>query len=257
VVQLLLDIFKEQNIIKLFDGKKYKNQDVYKKIHQEMAKNGVARKTVEQIKNKWKSFKTAYNNAKKNNKCSGSERIICDFFEDLDEILGSRPASSLAGIDSQEFSQESLKTSHSTASPSTIEVFTDADIAEDDISNCATQVAAVDERPGTSQSTSDTTNWDTPFSRKKKRKRTPITSKTPHMDEIFFKQQGEMMKQFFEYQRLTEDRAAKQRSTELSQILTTFTQAIEQITKAEVPIPPPYPYMMPFSHAPGPSRHLK
>jgi hypothetical protein len=77
------------------------------------------------------------------------------------------------------------------------------------------------------------------------------------MDEIFFKQQGEMMKQFFEYQRLAEDRAAKQRSTELSQILTTFTQAIEQITKAEVPIPPPYPYMMPFSHAPGPSRHLK
>jgi hypothetical protein len=248
-VQLLLDIFKEQNIIKLFDGKKYKNQDVYKKIHQEMAKNGVASKTVEQIKNKWKSLKTAYNNAKKNNKCSGSERMICDFFQDLDEILGSRPASSLAGIDSQEFSQESLKTSHSTASPSTIEVFTDADIAEDDISNCATQVKAVDETPGTSQSTSDTTNWDTPFSRKKKRERTPITSKTPHMDEIFFKQQGEMIKQFFEYQRLAEDRAAKQRSTELSQILTTFTQAIEQITKAEVPIPPPYPYMMPFSHA--------
>jgi hypothetical protein len=51
-VQLHLDIFKEQNIIKLFDGKKYKKQDVYKKIHQEMAKNGVASKTVEQIKNK-------------------------------------------------------------------------------------------------------------------------------------------------------------------------------------------------------------
>jgi hypothetical protein len=93
--------------------------------------------------------------------------MICDFFEDLDKILGSRPASSLAGIDSQEFSQESLKTSHSTASPSTI----DADITEDDISNCATQVEAVAGRPGTSQSTSDTTNWDTPFSKKKKRER--------------------------------------------------------------------------------------
>jgi hypothetical protein len=92
----MLDVFREHNINKLFDGKKYRNAEIYKLVHSEMIKKGVTNKSPEQTK--WKSMKVAYYKCKKSNNTSGTERTECDFFDSLDEILGTRPSANLEGV---------------------------------------------------------------------------------------------------------------------------------------------------------------
>ncbi|KAL1489059.1 hypothetical protein ABEB36_014004 [Hypothenemus hampei] len=79
-VTTMLQIFNEKNITNLFDGKK------------NAKKKGITSKTPETIKNKWKALKTAYYKCKKYNNNSGADRTECEFYNILDEILGTRPA---------------------------------------------------------------------------------------------------------------------------------------------------------------------
>jgi hypothetical protein len=69
---VLVEVFRQNNINKLFDGKKYKNAEIYKLVHSEMAKKGITNKSPEQIKNKWKALKVAYYKCKKKHKWRGS-----------------------------------------------------------------------------------------------------------------------------------------------------------------------------------------
>jgi hypothetical protein len=62
---VLVEVFRQNNINKLFGGKKYKNAEIYKLVHSEMAKKGITNKSPEQIKNKWKALKVAYYKCKK------------------------------------------------------------------------------------------------------------------------------------------------------------------------------------------------
>ncbi|KAL1502744.1 hypothetical protein ABEB36_007846 [Hypothenemus hampei] len=64
-----------------------------------MEKKGFKAKSPEAIKNKWKALKIAYYKCKKNNNKSGVDRTECEFFNILDEILGTRPSAILEGID--------------------------------------------------------------------------------------------------------------------------------------------------------------
>lgn len=96
----MLEIFREEKILDLFDGKRYKNTEIYKLVEKKMVEKGFLNKSADQIKNKWKALKTQYNNCVKNNSRSGMDRSECEYFTLLEDILGIRPSSSLEGIDS-------------------------------------------------------------------------------------------------------------------------------------------------------------
>ena len=100
-VTCLLEICRDKQIIKMFDGKRYKNTEIYKLVFEEMVKKGHTGKTKEQVQAKWKALKHAYVVCKRDNTVSGVDRKECQYFELLDEILGSRPSSNTTeGVDS-------------------------------------------------------------------------------------------------------------------------------------------------------------
>ncbi|KAL1246691.1 hypothetical protein QQF64_034380 [Cirrhinus molitorella] len=97
---VLINILKENNIINRLDGRKIRNADLFKTVHEKLKEAGVDR-TVEQIKNKWKILKTAYYKAKLNNNRSGMDPSSFPFFEEMDEVMGGRPLSNVTenGVD--------------------------------------------------------------------------------------------------------------------------------------------------------------
>ncbi|PSN54095.1 hypothetical protein C0J52_03093 [Blattella germanica] len=99
-VTALLDVIRERNVHILFDGKRYKNNEIYRLIEEEMKMRGHTTKSAEQIKNKWKSLKSLYATCKKQHVKSGAGRRECVYYDQLDEILGSRPSTSVEGLDS-------------------------------------------------------------------------------------------------------------------------------------------------------------
>ena len=105
-VKCLLEIFQEENVLALFDGKRYKNAEIYKLVEQKMIERGYKSKSADQIKNKWKALKSQYSNCVKNNARSGMDRNECEYFGLLEEILGSRPSSALEGIDTDVIVEE-------------------------------------------------------------------------------------------------------------------------------------------------------
>lgn len=185
--EVMLEVFREHNINKLFDGKKYKNAEIYKLVHAEMVKKGVTNKTPEQIQTKWKSLKVAYYKCKKLNNTSGKERTVCDFFDSLDEILGSRPSANLDGVDAVDIPPGESQV--------TVEI--DESITEDELSQLFT-VSSEDVSPGTSRSNSAASTRPlegTPrFLAKKNMKRRRTQEE---QDTEFFQQQQQMMMDFF------------------------------------------------------------
>ncbi|PSN29096.1 hypothetical protein C0J52_28393 [Blattella germanica] len=55
-----------------------------------MKMRGHTTKSAEQIKNKWKSLKSLYATCKKQHAKSGARRRKCDYYDQLNETLGSR-----------------------------------------------------------------------------------------------------------------------------------------------------------------------
>ncbi|KAM4570048.1 uncharacterized protein PAE49_009294 [Odontesthes bonariensis] len=90
--RFMLTQLKELNIFKFMDGRKTKNRDIFKKVAQKLEEVGFPR-TPKQVLIRWKNLKKAYTVAKRDNETSGYERILCPFYDLLDEILGSRPRS--------------------------------------------------------------------------------------------------------------------------------------------------------------------
>ena len=67
------------------------NKVIYDEIARKMREQGYNRDT-EQCRNKVKNLKKHYREVKDNNKETGRGRKTCKFFEELDLILGHRPA---------------------------------------------------------------------------------------------------------------------------------------------------------------------
>ena len=61
----LLEIFMEKNIMKLFDGKRYRNNEIYKMISTELLKRGYVDRDEKQIEYRWKNLKKSYIATKK------------------------------------------------------------------------------------------------------------------------------------------------------------------------------------------------
>lgn len=82
------------------DGRKFRNTDLFKAVREKLKEAGADR-TVEQIRNRWKTLKTSYFKAKMHNSKSGADPSYFPFFDQMDEIMGGRPLSNVGdnGVD--------------------------------------------------------------------------------------------------------------------------------------------------------------
>ncbi|KAF0759458.1 Uncharacterized protein FWK35_00006108 [Aphis craccivora] len=88
-VKDLLAIFKEKNIMCALDGKRYRNGEILGAVQIEMTALEY-KKTVEQIRAKWKALKHLYKDKEYCNKKSGNDRNDGgEWDEELDELLKS------------------------------------------------------------------------------------------------------------------------------------------------------------------------
>lgn len=96
----LLNTLKELNIIERLDGRKIRNVDLFKTVCEKLKEAGASR-TVEQIRNRWKTLKTAYFKAKIHNNRSGADPSNFPCFDKMEEIMGGRPLSNVSdsGVD--------------------------------------------------------------------------------------------------------------------------------------------------------------
>ena len=90
-VKALLEIWGDERIQSKFDGAKRK-QPLHEKIARELKARGYNR-DAEQIKTKIKNLKSTYRSIKDHNNKSGNDKKTGQFYEELDAILGHRPAS--------------------------------------------------------------------------------------------------------------------------------------------------------------------
>ncbi|XP_065895990.1 myb/SANT-like DNA-binding domain-containing protein 7 [Dysidea avara] len=86
----LIEIWGEQTIQEQLEGCK-RNREVFDKISREMAVAGFTR-TGPQCREKVKKLKGEYKKIKDGLKQTGNNRKTCKFFEELDEVMGTKPA---------------------------------------------------------------------------------------------------------------------------------------------------------------------
>ncbi|XP_028296179.1 trans-L-3-hydroxyproline dehydratase isoform X2 [Gouania willdenowi] len=105
---LLLNILKECRIGERLDGRKVRNSDLFNQVHEKLTESGVSR-SVEQIKNRWKSLKSLFYKAKLSMNTGGAAPISFPFYHLMDEIMEGRPLSGGddTGLDF-EFPEDSL-----------------------------------------------------------------------------------------------------------------------------------------------------
>ena len=90
-VKALIAIWGERNIQDELDGA-VRNKTIFLKIAKKINEIGYDRDW-EQCKNKIKNLKKQYRVVKDNNRETGRGRKSCKFYDELDAILGHRPAS--------------------------------------------------------------------------------------------------------------------------------------------------------------------
>lgn len=86
---LMLNLMNELNILKYLDVRK-----MFQKVSDKLTDAGFPR-TVEQVRCRWKALKSLYYKTKKHNNTSGSDPQKCPFYNELDQLLGHRPLSSI------------------------------------------------------------------------------------------------------------------------------------------------------------------
>ena len=89
--KVLIGIWGDVKIQAELDGKS-RTKQVYDKISEMMSEQGYSRDG-EQCKTKIKNLKKMYTAVKDHNNVTGNDKKTCSFFDELDAILGHRPAS--------------------------------------------------------------------------------------------------------------------------------------------------------------------
>ena len=87
----LIAIWGDVKIQAELDGKS-RTKQVFERISVMMKERGYSRDG-EQCKTKIKNLKKTYTNVKDHNNVTGNNKITCPFFDELDTVLGHRPAS--------------------------------------------------------------------------------------------------------------------------------------------------------------------
>ncbi|XP_036341738.1 uncharacterized protein LOC118751079 [Rhagoletis pomonella] len=111
----MISIIKEKHILKLLDSKIKRNRSIFEEVARALNSKGIKTDAI-QIRAKFKSLKSDYYKAKRNNNSSGAERQTCDYFEMLDEVLGHRPAVSVEGVDTSQTERPADNTNTSQSS---------------------------------------------------------------------------------------------------------------------------------------------
>ena len=94
-VLVLLSVFKEKKLLDKIDGKKHRRKDIFKLVEVEFRNRGYNDKNFLHIDTKWKNLKKSYMSAKKLNNTSGEGKHTCLYYTQLDELLSTRPSSSV------------------------------------------------------------------------------------------------------------------------------------------------------------------
>ena len=89
--KMLIGVWGEEKI-KAELGGRTRTKQVFEKIAQRMVEGGYNRDR-EQCKTKIKNLKKAYMNVKDHNKRSGNNKVTCPYYDEIDAVLGHRPAS--------------------------------------------------------------------------------------------------------------------------------------------------------------------
>ncbi|XP_017489552.1 PREDICTED: uncharacterized protein LOC108377772 isoform X2 [Rhagoletis zephyria] len=103
----MLHIINEKHIMQLIDNKTKRNKSIFQDIANELKNKNVVKSDV-QIRNKFKSLKSDFFKAKRNNNKSGAKRQTSEHFELLDQILGHRPVLEAEGVDVAEMDIENM-----------------------------------------------------------------------------------------------------------------------------------------------------
>lgn len=85
-----LDICLEKQIIKMMDEKKYRNDEIFKSVKEEMCARGYNRE-VGQLIIKFRKLKEQYKKMKDKNNKSGAARTFFAFGEKMGMLLENRP----------------------------------------------------------------------------------------------------------------------------------------------------------------------
>ena len=89
-IKCLLGIWNEDMVKNLMDGTS-RDRIAYNVISQRLSEHGFDR-SPDQCKRKMKHLKSEFKKVSDNNRTSGRGRKTCMFFEELSQIMGSRPA---------------------------------------------------------------------------------------------------------------------------------------------------------------------
>ena len=76
----LIQTLKELDIVARLDGRKTRNTELFKKVHEKLSEAGVDC-NIEQMKNRWKTLRAGYYKAKQHNSKSGYDPNNFPFFE--------------------------------------------------------------------------------------------------------------------------------------------------------------------------------
>ncbi|CAG9765720.1 unnamed protein product [Ceutorhynchus assimilis] len=101
-VRFFLSLIEEKQVLGLMDGKRIRVSDIFKTLIAPMKERGFIR-DVNQLSVKYKNLKADYYRCKRHNAISGNDYIQCDFYAELDNLLGNRPLSQVDGDQSMGF----------------------------------------------------------------------------------------------------------------------------------------------------------
>ncbi|XP_037541062.1 uncharacterized protein LOC119417885 [Nematolebias whitei] len=139
----LIETLKELKIIERLDGRKCRNTELFKQVHEKLEEAGIHR-TIEQIKKRWKSLKAKYYQAKNKNGRSGSDPTTFSFYVLMDELMRERPLANTTGSGVDQGYEEESEDYSPEANPEQ-SILSDDESSFDEAADSSTQQTTVQE----------------------------------------------------------------------------------------------------------------
>ena len=216
-VKALISVWAEANIQQQLDGA-VRNKSVFEEISKRLRQAGIE-KDWQQCRAKVKNLKSLYKKVKDSNGRSGRGRNSCHFFDDLDAILGSRPATQPPIVveslndntDSSSNDGDSVKGEENSVTDTAEkdEAATPTDTTRDDVESSLNDVEReIDEE-----------NVEPPTKKRRmmKKKMTTAEKMMTNIMQAFIESQKESEERYFKYEekRAKEERAHEERILQL------------------------------------------
>ena len=92
-IETLLDIWNDMNVDQQLEDLKSNNTAIYREISKELCDRNFE-KTVDQCKTRMHTLRRHFRLTKTSLRSSGRGRTVCKFYDKLNEVLGTKPATS-------------------------------------------------------------------------------------------------------------------------------------------------------------------